>query len=247
MNIAEAIKIVFYEGLGTFVFVLLINGVCISSGLRTARSHTNEWLFLGLGAGAAVVMACFVSYESGANLNPVVTLANALLGATPWWQVPFYVVGQLLGAMLAPIVAYLVFKQEFDKDLEFNNSTQILFFTVPEDRNLFWNMVTECVGTFILLLYVVFAIDTSSDLGTLKYFGVGVVVAAIGLAVGAPTCYAINPARDFGPRLVYAFLLPIKNKGKVDWQYSIVPIIGPLIGGLIVVLLKLFVDNVIAA
>lgn len=245
MSVADAANIIFYEGLGTFVFVLLINGVCISSGLRTARSHTNEWLFLGIGAGVAVSTACFVAYESGANLNPVVTVANALLSNIPWIQVPFYIIGQMLGAMLAPLVAFLVFKQEFDKDYEYNNSTQILFFTVPEDRSLLWNTVSEAVGSFLLLLYVVFALDTSSDLGTLKYMGVGVVVASIGLAVGAPTCYAINPARDLGPRLMYQFILPIKNKGKVDWQYAIVPILGPFIGGLVVVLLKLFVDHVI--
>lgn len=235
-----------WEFFGTAMLLLLGNGVCALNSLRTSGGKDTGWLLIAFGWGMAVFIGASVADPSGGHLNPAVTLMTAIKGDTAWSLVPAYVAGQMLGAMCGAILAWAAFKQLFDANnyndkgeiTGANKNTTGIFFTAPAHGNNGWNMVTEFIGTFVLLSFIVFG-PGGADLGALKYFAVAFVVISIGMSLGTPTGYAINPARDLGPRLAYAFLLPIKDKGDANWSYAWVPIVGPMLAATVVGFLAL--------
>lgn len=238
-----------WEFLGTAVLILLGNGVCALNSLRTSAAKGTGWVLIALGWGMAVFVGASVADPSGGHLNPAVTLMLAIKGATPWALVPCYCAGQLLGAMMGAILAWAAFKQMFDANnlddqgniTGANKGTNTIFFTAPAHPHNGWNAVTEFIGTSVLLIFIAFgpALNEGDSLGPLSYFGVAFVVVAVGMSLGTPTGYAINPVRDLGPRLVYSFLLPIRDKGPSNWSYAWVPIVGPMLSAAFVGLLAL--------
>jgi glycerol uptake facilitator protein len=178
-----------------------------------------------------------VNAVSGAHINPAVTLGLAAIGEFPWADVPQYIAGQMIGAFVGGIVVWLAYfpHWEITEDKEAIRGT---FCTIPAVRKPGWNVVTEIVGTFVLLVGVLAIpsvknlVETTGFKPALAPFLVGLLVWSIGLSLGGPTGYAINPARDLGPRLAHS-ILPIPGKGQSDWNYAWVPIIGPIIGGIL--------------
>jgi glycerol uptake facilitator protein len=231
-------SIFLWEMLGTAVLILLGNGVVANHVLRKNNGHGGGPLFINVGWGFAVFAGASVAAPSQAHLNPAVTLGLAVAGKTPWSQVPIYMLGQMVGAIIGAVLCWAVYKLQFDDHPE-PAETLGIFSTAPQIPNKVWNLVTEIIGTFVLVAWILF--NPGAKVGTggdpnfgnaaLGYAGVAFVVLVIGTSLGGPTGYAINPARDLGPRLAYAFLLPIKGKANPNWGYSWVPVIGPLVGG----------------
>ena len=226
----------FWEFFGTAILILLGNGVCAAINLRTSGAKNAGWLGIALGWGLAVYAGASIADVSGGHLNPAVTLALAIKGSLSWGLVPAYIAGQLIGAFVGAILAWAAFKQLFDANAyddagnpsSANSATTGCFFTAPAHPNNFWNAVTEFIATFVLLSFILFG-PAGGELGPLTYFGVAFIVVAIGLSLGSPTGYAINPVRDLGPRLAYAFVLPIRGKGDANWAYAWVPIVAPML------------------
>ncbi|WP_208720532.1 MIP/aquaporin family protein [Amycolatopsis circi] len=243
--------IIVWELLGTAVLILLGNGVVANHVLRKNNGHNAGTLFITFGWGFAVFTGASIAAPTGAHLNPAVTLGLAISGKVPWSNVPYYLIGEMLGAILGAVLCWLTYKLQFD-DHPNPEETLGIFSTAPQIRNKAWNLVTEIIGTFVLvgwiLLSPVFEAPGQDGVPTfgnsaLGYAGVAFVVLVIGISLGGPTGYAINPARDLGPRIAYAFLLPIKGKRDADWGYSWVPVVGPLIGGALAALVYLAVHN----
>ncbi|MDO5076750.1 MIP/aquaporin family protein [Corynebacterium sp.] len=240
-----------WEFLGTAMLLLFGNGVCAANALRTSAARGSGWLVIALGWGLAVFIGASVADISGGHLNPAVTLMVAVQGNVAWGLVPFYIAGQLCGAMVGALLAWVVFKQMFDannvddtgKVTHANRATGSIFFTQPAHNHSGWNLATEFIGTFALLAFIAFAPGGDAVLGSLKYFAVSFIVVAIGLSLGTPTGYAINPARDLGPRLMYSFALPIKDKGNPNWSYAWIPILGPCLAAFAVGLLSLVLSS----
>lgn len=235
-----------WEFLGTMILLLLGNGACAVNTLRTSRARNSGWLLIAFGWGMGVYIGASVASVSGGHLNPAVTLMLAFNGSTPWNLVLYYVLGQMLGGLVGAVVAWLAFKQLFDahnvddqgRRTGANKDTGGVFFTGPTHPHNGWNAVTEFIATFVLLAFIAWG-PTGGELGPLTYFGVAFVVVSIGLSLGTPTGYAINPARDFGPRVAYAFLLPIEDKGEANWSYAWVPIVAPMLAAVFVGVLTL--------
>lgn len=233
-----------WEFLGTMLLLLLGNGVCIVNSLRTSSARNTGWVLIALGWGMAVYIGASVAHVSGGHLNPAVTVLLALMGKVPGHLVVWYILGQLLGAFCGAIIAWVAFKQMFDannvdvsgKVTGANADTVGCFFTIPAHPGNGWNAVTEFIATSVLLLFIAFG-PSGGELGPLTYFGVAFVVVSIGMSLGTPTGYAINPVRDLGPRLAYAFVLPIKGKGDPNWSYAWVPIVGPMLAAVAIGLL----------
>lgn len=217
-----------WEFVGTAILLLLGNGVGAAVTLASTKSYKAGWLAISFGWGLAIFVATSLADRSGAHLNPVVTLALAIKGSTEWKYVPVYIVAQLLGAMCGAFICWLAYKKEFEvnKDPE---ATLGIFATIPQNRSYLWNTVSEIIATFVLVFFLLEAPAKNSSLG---YAAVAFLIISISFSVGSNTGYAINPARDFGPRLVHS-LLPLKNKRDSDWSYSFVPILGPVIGALL--------------
>ena len=189
-----------------------------------------------MGWAMAVFAGVFVSASaSGAHLNPAVTIALASAGKFSWSLVPTYIAAQMIGAMIGAFVVWLAYKQHFDAT-ENASSKLAVFCTGPAIRNPAHNLLSEIIATFVFILSVLFIVPPSNELGSLDALPVAFVVLAIGLSLGGPTGYAINPARDLGPRIMH-FILPINGKRNSDWGYSWVPVVGPIIGGLLAALL----------
>ena len=233
------------EFLGTFVLILLGNGVVSGVVLHKTKATGAGWVAITLGWGFAVMMGVFIAgFMSPAHLNPAVTLAMALIGNFSWSLVIPYIIAQFLGAMVASIILYLMYYPHYE---ETKNPADILgtFSTGPAIRHTPSNLISEIVGTMILtagiLAFGQYDIMKSSGTSALL---VGAIITAIGLSLGATTGYSLNPARDLGPRLMHA-LLPIKGKGNSDWSYAWIPVIGPLIGGALgAILLNLVIQVV---
>jgi glycerol uptake facilitator protein len=235
------------EFLGTALLMTLGSGVVANVVLSGTKGNNSGWIVITTGWAFAVYVGVVVAAPfSGAHINPAVSIALAVAGEFPWEEVPTYILAQFLGAMLGAGIIWLVYKPHFDitsnKDLKLG-----VFCTIPAIRNYRYNFLSEAVGTFVLLFAVLFFTDatiTESDtvigLGSLGAVPVAFTVWGIGLSLGGTTGYAINPARDLGPRIMHAFL-PIKEKRNSDWSYSWVPVIGPVAGGLIAALLSLAV------
>jgi len=219
------------------MLLLLGAGVVANTALTKSKGNGTGFLFVNFGWGLAVFAGVLVSQKSGAHLNPAVTLglaAKQIAGgeAVDWGKVGVYLAAQLVGAFLGAVLAWMAYKQHFDEEPDAATKLGV-FSTGPAIRSYGWNLVTEAIGTFVLVFVIIAAGSVKSvDLGWLSALGVGLLVVGIGASLGGPTGYAINPARDLGPRIAHA-VLPIKGKGDSDWGYSWVPVVGPIIGGVI--------------
>ena len=217
------------EFIGTLILILLGDGVVAAVLLRNSKAEHSGWIVITFGWGMAVAIAVYVALISGAHINPAVTVGLASVGAFPWAQVPGYIIAQLLGAFVGAVLVWITYydhwKETDDPVLKLG-----VFSTIPQIRNTVPNFITEVIGT-AMLLFGVLAIVTNAD-GALVPLSVGFLVLAIGLSLGGPTGYAINPARDLGPRIAHA-VLPIPGKGDSDFSYGWLPVVAPLVGGII--------------
>ncbi|HEP1455201.1 glycerol uptake facilitator protein [Streptococcus pyogenes] len=217
------------ELLGTFILVLLGDGVVSACILNKTKAQNSGWIAIILGWGIAVTVAVYISgFMSGAHLNPAVTLAMAAIGSLPWSQVVTYLVAQCLGAMLGALVLYLHYYPHW-KETKDAGTILACFSTGPAIRHTWSNLFGEALGTAVLVITVM-AIGPNKVAAGFGPIIVGFVVMAVGFSLGATTGYAINPARDLGPRIMHA-LLPIPNKGDSDWSYAWIPVLGPILGG----------------
>lgn len=230
------------ELVGTAMLVLLGCGVVANVALSRNKGLGGGFLMVNIGWGIAVFAGVTVSYASGAHLNPAVTLGLVANGATEFGMgvpvgilsVVAYIGAQMIGAFLGAVACWLAYKQHFDAEPEAANKLGV-FSTGPAIRSYGWNLVTEIVGTFVLVFVVIgFGGGRQGDggLAALGALPVALLVIGIGASLGGPTGYAINPARDLGPRIAHA-VLPIRGKGGSDWAYSWVPVVGPVVGGVI--------------
>lgn len=225
------------EIIGTAILVLFGAGVCAAVTLRHSKARASGWVVIAFGWGFGVLAGAYTAAPlSGGQLNPAVTIGIAVDTGT-WDKVWVYLLGQTVGAMLGAVLAYLVYLAQFQANVRTEDSadepapTLGIFSTIPEIRNPVANLITEIIATIALVLPVL-AFGLTKGLGEsgTTVLIVSLLVVGIGLSLGGPTGYAINPARDLGPRIVHAFL-PIPNKGTSDWGYAWVPVAGPLIGG----------------
>jgi glycerol uptake facilitator protein len=233
------------EVIGTAILIILGDGVVAGVLLAQSKAENAGWIVITFGWGMAVAMAVYaVGQFSGAHLNPAVTFGFALTDVTPWDDVPKYIAGEFVGAFVGAIVVYLAYLPHW-RPTEDPGLKLAVFCTAPAIRNKPQNLVTEIIGTFMLLFGVFFIVGHFAEAGSgsigqaalATAFGqaivpllIGLLVFAIGLSLGGPTGYAINPARDLAPRIAHA-VLPIPGKRDPDWDYAWVPVVGPLIGG----------------
>lgn len=218
------------EVIGTAILMLLGNGVVANVVLSGTKGEGSGWIVIAWGWGMAVFVAVFtVAAFSGAHINPAVTVALAIAGEFAWSGVPGYIIAQFLGAAIGTTLVWLAYKDHFAKT-ENADLKLAVFCTGPAIRNPVSNLITEIIGTFVLVFAVLFLAVAVLGLGGLDALPVGLLVLAIGLSLGGPTGYALNPARDLGPRIMH-FLLPIPGKRDSDWGYAWIPVVGPLIGG----------------
>ena len=225
----------FGEFIGTGLVVLLGQGVVSNVVLGKTKGNNSGWIVISVGWGMAVFVGVYCSAAaSKAHLNPAVTIAFATLGKISWKLVPLYITAQMLGAMAGSAVAWLCFRPHFGATAD-ADAKLVTFCTSPAIRSYGDNLLAEMISTFILILGVLFIAAPSSSLGALDALPVGLLVLAIGLGPGGTTGYAINPARDLGPRIMHA-LLPIPGKRDSDWSYAWIPVLGPLLGSLLAVL-----------
>jgi glycerol uptake facilitator protein len=219
------------------MLLLLGCGVVANVVLKGTKGNGGGWLLINFGWGLGVFVGVYVAFKSGAHLNPAVTLALTLNGTIDFSQSLIYYAAELVGAFLGAVVAWLAYKEHFDAE-EDPALKLAVFSTGPAMRNYGWNLVTEIIGTFVLIFWILVSGGSPSGLGPLA---VALVVVGIGASLGGPTGYAINPARDLAPRIAHA-ILPIKGKGDSDWGYSWVPVVGPLVGAVLAYLLFKAVD-----
>lgn len=230
------------EIIGTMLLILLGNGVVANVVLNQTKGNNSGWIVIALAWGMAVFTGVWVAGPySGAHLNPAVTLGLAVAGKFEWAQVAPYIVAQFIGAALGQTLVWLAYKDHYaatdDRDAKLAT-----FCTAPAIRNTTGNILTELIGTFVLIFAVLYAASPSftaegitnatMGLGTLGALPVALLVVAIGLSLGGPTGYAINPARDLGPRIMHS-LLPIPDKRDSDWSYAWIPVAAPLLGALV--------------
>jgi glycerol uptake facilitator protein len=223
------------EMIGTGLLVLIGQTVVSNVLLAKTKGHNSGWIVISFGWAMAVFIGVFCSAAaSGAHLNPAVTIAFAVLKKIPLSLVPVYLAAQFLGAMIGSAVAWLCFRGHFGATQDADAKLAV-FSTAPAIRNYADNLVTETIATFVLILGVLFIASPSSSLGALDALPVALVVLGIGLGPGGPTGYAINPARDLGPRIMHA-VLPIPGKRGSDWSYAWIPVVGPILGSLLAAL-----------
>ncbi len=234
------------EVVGTAMLMLLGVGVVANNLLPKSKGHGSGTLHINWGWGLAVFAGVLVAPKSGAHLNPAVTLGLVASGAKEFVpgipvnaaSVLTYLSGELVGAFLGAVAAWLVYKKQYDQECDAGLKLAT-FSTGPEVRNTAWNLVTEAIATFVLVFVILAAghagdsaTKTPGGLGWLGALGVALLVVGIGASLGGPTGYAINPARDLAPRIAHA-ILPIPGKGSSDWSYAWIPVVGPIIGGVL--------------
>ncbi len=225
------------ELVGTAILILLGNGVVANVVLNQTKGHSSGWIVITFGWAMAVFVAVFIAAPgSGAHLNPAVTIALAVGNKFEWSLVPIYITAQFAGAMIGSFLVWLAYKPHFDASADAGGKMAV-FCTSPAIRNPLANITTEIIGTFVLVFAALNINGKFEYLGSVDALPVALIVLAIGLSLGGPTGYAINPARDLGPRIVHA-LLPISGKSKNDWGYAWIPLIGPVAGGILAVLLN---------
>jgi len=237
------------EILGTGMLVLLGTGVVANVILPRNKGFDGGWLLINFGWGLAVFSGVYVAFKSGAHLNPAVTI-GLWVADQPFYKVTgpggqvtatlnptagnaaWYILAQMIGAIIGATLCWFAYKKHFDEPAD--PATKLaVFSTGPAIRSYAWNFITEVIATFVLVFVILAFGPTPSGLGPLA---VALLVVGIGASLGGPTGYAINPARDLGPRIAHAFL-PIPGKGSGDWSYAWVPVIGPIVGGILAALL----------
>jgi glycerol uptake facilitator protein len=219
------------EVIGTAILILLGDGVVAAVLLAQSKAENSGWIVITFGWAMAVAMAVFaVGQFSGAHLNPAVTFGFALEGATDWSDTPKYFAGEFVGAFIGATLVWAAYSNHW-RPTEDPGLKLAVFSTAPAIRNTVANIITEIIGTFMLVFGVLAIVANKATVDTgLVPLLVGFLVLAIGLSLGGPTGYAINPARDLGPRIMHA-ILPIPGKGPSDWGYAWIPVVAPLIGG----------------
>ena len=233
------------EAIGTMLLVLLGDGVVANVVLNRTKGQSSGWIVITAGWGVAVATAVYVVGRiSGAHLNPAVTIGLAVIGSFPWAQVPGYIVAQMVGAFAGAVLVWLMYLPHWQATPDPGMKLAV-FSTGPAIRHTAGNFIGEVIGTAVLLFGILAIAANAQTLSKpgdvdlsfvfsrgLMPLQVGVLVLGIGLSLGGPTGYAINPARDLAPRLAHA-VLPIPNKGTSDWEYSWIPVVGPIVGGIL--------------
>ncbi|MCS3795526.1 MIP/aquaporin family protein [Niastella sp. OAS944] len=236
------------ELIGTMFLILLGAGVVANVILKGTKGNAGGWMVITTGWALAVFVGVVIAGPySGAHLNPAVSIGLAIAGKFQWSEVPMYILAQLVGAMLGAFLAWCIYRDHFNETTD--PDTQLaVFSTGPAIRNTTFNVLSEVIGTFVLLFVVFYFTEAEIKnpqspigLGSLGAIPVAFLVWAIGLSLGGTTGYAINPARDLGPRIMHS-ILPIKHKGSSNWKYAWIPIIGPIIGAGIAALLYLLLN-----
>ena len=235
------------ELIGTMILVLLGNGVSANVLLTQTKGHNSGWIVSSAGWGFAVAMAVYVTgWASGGHYNPAITLGFCIAKKTAWNLFPLYFSGQILGAILGAILVFFAYFPHWKKT-ESAETKLLCFVTRPAIRNYAWNFICEVIATAVLLVGVFGIFNTHNQIaGGMGPYAVGILIFAIGLSLGGPTGYAINPVRDLGPRIAHA-LLPVAGKGESDWPYAWVPVLGPLVGSILgTALYLLYIEPLIA-
>lgn len=228
------------EFLGTAVLLLLGGGVVANAILPKTKGNGGGWLLINMGWGFAVFAGVYVAFQTGGHLNPAVTFAKVVQS---WYDpatelaagvpvtganVAIYMLAQFCGAFVGAVLMWMSYKKHFDLEAPAGIKLAV-FSTGPEVRSYVWNTITEIIATALLIVWILVSGHTASAIGPL---GVAMIIVVIGNSLGGPTGYALNPARDLGPRVAHA-VLPIPGKGSSDWAYSWVPIVGPMIGAVV--------------
>lgn len=217
------------ELVGTMILIILGCGVVGGVLMKNSKAENSGWIVITVGWGLGVAMAVYaVGNISGAHLNPAVTIGLASVGEFAWADVPGYILAQMIGAILGAVIVYFHYLPHWGKT-EDPGLKLAVFSTAPAIRHPLSNLTSEIIGTFILVLGIL-AIGANEFTEGLNPLIVGALIVAIGVSLGGTTGYAINPARDLGPRIAH-FFLPIPGKGKSDWGYAWVPVVGPILGG----------------
>lgn len=229
--LTEGFDIAIAETIGTALLIILGDGVVAGVLLGKSKAQNSGWIVITTGWALAVAVGVYaIGGLTGAHLNPAVTLGLATIGLTEWDVVPYYLVGEFVGAFIGAVVVYLHYLPHWAAT-EDPGLKLAVFSTGPAIRNTVTNLISEIIGTFMLVFGVL--LITSNELAPgFAALLVGFLVWGIGLSLGGPTGYAINPARDLGPRIAHA-VLPIAGKGDSDWAYSWIPVVGPVIGGVL--------------
>jgi len=221
------------EFIGTALLIILGDGVVANVVLNKTKGNNSGWIVIVFGWAMAVFLGVYASTKLGGSghLNPAVTIAMTVYSDFDPSLLGTYLAAQFAGAITGAIIVWLAYKQHFDSTTD-GNAKLAVFSTAPAIRNTGYNLITEIIGTFVLVFGAMAMSNPTTSLGTLDALPVGLLVLGIGLSLGGPTGYAINPARDLGPRIAH-FILPIPNKRDSDWGYSWIPVVGPVIGGLL--------------
>jgi glycerol uptake facilitator len=232
--LTEGVPIAAAETIGTAILIILGDGVVAGVLLNRSKAQNSGWIVITTGWALAVAVGVYaIGGLTGAHLNPAVTIGLASIGATPWDLVPYYLVGEFLGAFIGAVIVFLHYLPHWGVT-EDPGLKLAVFSTGPAVRNTTANLLSEIIGTF-MLVFGVLAITANEIAPGLAALLIGFLVWSIGLSLGGPTGYAINPARDLGPRIAHA-VLPIAGKGDSDWGYSWIPVVGPVIGGVLAAL-----------
>lgn len=219
------------ELFGTMILILLGDGVVATVALKKSKGENAGWMVVTTGWAIAVAIPVYIFGPfSGAHFNPAVTIGFAAIGQFAWADVPMYIVAQLIGGILGATLVWLAYLPHW-KETEDKAAKLGVFCTAPAIRDNTSNLITEIIGTFFLVFGILGVANTKMADGVAPLV-VGLIILAAGLSIGGPTGYAINPARDLGPRIAHA-ILPISGKGDSDWGYAWIPVVGPIIGGLI--------------
>jgi glycerol uptake facilitator protein len=233
------------EALGTMLLVLLGDGVVANVVLNRTKGQNSGWIVITVGWGIAVAMAVYaVGRISGAHLNPAVTIGLSAIGSFPWAEAPGYIAAQMVGGFIGAVLVWVTYLSHWEATAD-PAAKLAVFSTGPAVRHTAANLIVELIGTAVLLFGILAIAANAQTLSRpgdvdlsfvfsrgLQPLLVGVLVLGIGLSLGGPTGYAINPARDLAPRIAHA-ILPIPGKGSSDWDYAWIPIVGPIVGGVV--------------
>jgi glycerol uptake facilitator protein len=230
------------ELIGTMLLITLGNGVVANVVLKGTKGYNGGWMVITTGWALAVYVGVVIATPySGAHLNPAVTIALAIVGKFAWNKVITFILAQLIGSVIGATIVWLVYRDHFNATND-PNTEMAAFCTAPAIHNRLFNLLSEIVGTFVLVFVIFYFTNaeitgqkTPIGLGSLGAIPVAFLVWSIGLSLGGTTGYAINPARDLGPRLAYA-ILPLRNKARTNWKYAWIPVAGPFIGAAIAAL-----------
>ncbi len=218
------------EFVGTCILMLLGNGVVANVLLKQTKGNSSGWIVISAGWGFAVGIAVYCGWMSGAHFNPAVTFGFAVIGKTPWSLVPLYWISQLLGAIAGQFLVWCSYLSHWSQTKD-PTLKLLCFSTKPAIRHNGLNFLTETIATAVLLLGILVIFDPHNAMtASLGPYLIGILIFSIGLSLGGPTGFAINPARDLGPRILHCFL-PIGNRGSTEWDYAWIPILAPLVGG----------------